>query len=90
MGDTNTLIGETMKEITLPIDLANAVLGYLGKQPYDQVFPLIQGILCFNVLANDVPTTSFRHDFQFLFCKSIKTIYCFRVKLLLKIIECRF
>lgn len=33
-----------MKEITLPIDLANAVLGYLGKQPYDQVFQLIQGM----------------------------------------------
>jgi hypothetical protein len=33
-----------MKEITLPIELANAVLGYLGKQPYDQVFPLIQAM----------------------------------------------
>jgi hypothetical protein len=33
-----------MKEITLPIELANAVLGYLGKQPYDQVFQLIQGM----------------------------------------------
>ena len=33
-----------MKEITLPIDLANAVLGYLGKQPYDQVFQLIQAM----------------------------------------------
>ena len=33
-----------MKEITLSIELANAVLGYLGKQPYDQVFQLIQGM----------------------------------------------
>lgn len=33
-----------MKEITLPIELANAVLGYLGKQPYDQVFQLIQAM----------------------------------------------
>lgn len=33
-----------MKEITLSIELANAVLGYLGKQPYDQVFQLIQAM----------------------------------------------
>ena len=33
-----------MKELILPIDLANAILGYLGKQPYDQVYQLIQGM----------------------------------------------
>ena len=30
-----------MDKITLPINLLNAILGYLGKQPYDQVFQLI-------------------------------------------------
>ncbi len=33
-----------MKEITSPLELANAVLGYLGKQPSDQVFQLLQGM----------------------------------------------
>jgi hypothetical protein len=30
-----------MDKITLPINLLNAIMGYLGKQPYDQVFQLI-------------------------------------------------
>jgi len=30
-----------MDKITLPINLINAIMGYLGKQPYDQVFQLI-------------------------------------------------
>jgi hypothetical protein len=30
--------------IQLPIDLANQILGYLGTRPYQEVFPLIQGI----------------------------------------------
>jgi len=30
-----------MEKITLPINLINAIMGYLGKQPYDQVFQLI-------------------------------------------------
>ena len=31
-------------EISLSVDLVNAILGYLGKQPYEQVFPLINAI----------------------------------------------
>jgi len=27
-----------MDKITLPINLLNAIMGYLGKQPYEQVF----------------------------------------------------
>ena len=30
-----------MDKITLPINLVNAIMGYLGKQPYDQVYQLI-------------------------------------------------
>ena len=30
-----------MDKITLPLNLVNAIMGYLGKQPYDQVFQLI-------------------------------------------------
>ena len=30
-----------MDKITLPINLINAIMGYLGKQPYDQVYQLI-------------------------------------------------
>jgi len=30
-----------MEKITLPLNLVNAIMGYLGKQPYDQVFQLI-------------------------------------------------
>jgi hypothetical protein len=30
-----------MDKITLPVNLVNAIMGYLGKQPYDQVFQLI-------------------------------------------------
>jgi len=30
-----------MDKITLPINLLNAIMGYLGKQPYDQVYQLI-------------------------------------------------
>ena len=30
-----------MENITLPLNLVNAIMGYLGKQPYDQVFQLI-------------------------------------------------
>lgn len=31
-------------KISLSLDLVNAVMGYLGKQPYEQVFPLINAI----------------------------------------------
>jgi hypothetical protein len=30
-----------MKEITLPIDLANAILQYLGQRPYQEVAAMI-------------------------------------------------
>jgi len=30
-----------MKDITLPIELANAILQYLGQQPYQEVAQLI-------------------------------------------------
>ena len=30
-----------MEKVTLPINLVNAIMGYLDKQPYDQVFQLI-------------------------------------------------
>lgn len=31
-------------KISLSLDLVNAVMGFLGKQPYEQVFPLINAI----------------------------------------------
>ena len=30
-----------MDKITLPLNFVNAIMGYFGKQPYDQVFQLI-------------------------------------------------
>ena len=33
-----------MKEITISIELANAILGYLGTRPYGEVFQLIQAM----------------------------------------------
>jgi hypothetical protein len=33
-----------MKEITLPIDLANALLQYLGTKPYQEVFQIIAAL----------------------------------------------
>jgi hypothetical protein len=33
-----------MKELTLPIDLANAILQYLGQRPYQEVAQLIAEI----------------------------------------------
>jgi hypothetical protein len=33
-----------MKEITLPIELANAILQYLGTRPYQEVAQLIAGM----------------------------------------------
>tara|TARA_R110000868_G_C10634758_1_gene743556 strand:+ start:213 stop:353 length:141 start_codon:yes stop_codon:yes gene_type:complete len=33
-----------METVTLPTQLFNAILQYLGSQPYAQVFPLIQAI----------------------------------------------
>lgn len=33
-----------MKEVTLPIDLANAILQYLSSRPYGEVVQLIAGI----------------------------------------------
>ena len=33
-----------MTNITLSLNLVNAIMGYLGKQPYEQVFQLINAI----------------------------------------------
>jgi hypothetical protein len=33
-----------METVTLPTQLFNAILQYLGNQPYAQVFPFIQAI----------------------------------------------
>jgi hypothetical protein len=33
-----------MNDITLSLNLVNAIMGYLGKQPYEQVFQLINAI----------------------------------------------
>ena len=33
-----------MANITLSLNLVNAIMGYLGKQPYEQVFQLINAI----------------------------------------------
>jgi len=33
-----------METVNLPTQLFNAILQYLGNQPYAQVFPLIQAI----------------------------------------------
>ena len=33
-----------MKEITLPIELANAILQYLGQRPYQEVAAMISGM----------------------------------------------
>ena len=33
-----------MQEIKLPVDLVNAIMGYLGERPYREVFQLIQAV----------------------------------------------
>ena len=33
-----------MEKLQISVQLMNAVVGYLGKQPYDQVFQLIEAI----------------------------------------------
>ena len=33
-----------MSNISLSLNLVNAIMGFLGKQPYEQVFPLINAI----------------------------------------------
>jgi hypothetical protein len=33
-----------MTDINLSLNLVNAIMGYLGKQPYEQVFQLINAI----------------------------------------------
>ena len=33
-----------MTNINLSLNLVNAIMGYLGKQPYEQVFQLINAI----------------------------------------------
>lgn len=31
-------------KLTLPVDLVNQILGYLGTRPYQEVYQLIQGV----------------------------------------------
>lgn len=33
-----------MNDISLSLNLVNAIMGFLGKQPYEQVFQLISAI----------------------------------------------
>jgi len=33
-----------LKEITISVELANAILGYLGNRPYGEVFLLVEAI----------------------------------------------
>jgi hypothetical protein len=33
-----------LKEITISVELANAILGYLGSRPYGEVFQMVQAI----------------------------------------------
>lgn len=33
-----------MQSVTLPIDLANAIMQYLGQRPYVEVAKLIEGV----------------------------------------------
>ena len=33
-----------MNDISLSLNLVNAIMGFLGKQPYEQVFQLINAI----------------------------------------------
>jgi hypothetical protein len=33
-----------LKEITISVELANAILGYLGSRPYGEVFQIVQAI----------------------------------------------
>lgn len=46
MVETPTQKGVTMSQqkASLPVDLINAVLGYLGKRPYEETYQLINAI----------------------------------------------
>jgi hypothetical protein len=33
-----------LKEITISVELANAILGYLGSRPYGEVFQIVEAI----------------------------------------------
>jgi len=33
-----------MNNVTISLELANMILGYLGKRPYEEVFQLVQKI----------------------------------------------
>jgi hypothetical protein len=33
-----------LKEITISVELANAILGYLGSRPYGEVFQMVEAI----------------------------------------------
>ena len=34
----------SQQKLSLPVDLVNAVLGYLGKRPYEETYQLINAI----------------------------------------------
>lgn len=43
-----------MNNVTISLELANMILGYLGKRPYEEVFQLVQKIQ--DEYKNSLPT----------------------------------
>ena len=47
-----------MQEIKLPVDLVNAIMGYLGKRPFEEVLQLIQAVQTAAKDQNNAPIPS--------------------------------